>query len=201
MAQLVAHLHDAQGVRGSSPLRPTSLSRHENVFARRVDGSAWGVAQARRTDTPVSYPRRVDEAPQLPSLAIVLSHRLPQNERRCLRTPRVLTARLASFSVSLAPWWGLRGDNQSKGPSTWRNTPSEVVSYCANESHLPGDRSKKSGSSDSATPDPVHLRHEGAFPPPRAPFLFCFYSSSLHPPRDPVSLYELPCAVTAPGSS
>ena len=25
LAQLVAHLHDAQGVRGSSPLRPTNL--------------------------------------------------------------------------------------------------------------------------------------------------------------------------------
>ena len=52
LAQLVAHLHDAQGVRGSSPLRPTTLTRDFHLvstirYARTNAGTANSAALRR----------------------------------------------------------------------------------------------------------------------------------------------------------
>ena len=40
LAQLVAHLHDAQGVRGSSPLRPTQRNATCTSTSAKIPGRA-----------------------------------------------------------------------------------------------------------------------------------------------------------------
>ena len=51
LAQLVAHLHDAQGVRGSSPLRPTPSEQVKQAksgpHSPNGDPSQWGAVQVR----------------------------------------------------------------------------------------------------------------------------------------------------------